>query len=128
NIDRRLRRLERIAEPDVAARNAADARQDAHDRLRDDRLARPRFADQGRHLAFTDTEARAVHHLKRAAVDIEGDAQVLDAQQVSGKAHDAMPPGAREVPEPDGPLDKLVAAVGFEDQEPTFAVRLAGSL
>ena len=58
------------------------ARQDAHDRLADHRFAGAGFADQRRHLARQDAQIGPAHGLDLAAEQREGDAQILDPQQV----------------------------------------------
>ena len=73
----------RIAKQDFAGFDARDARQDAHDALRDHRFARARLADQRHRAALRHAERHAVDRLHDAGVDVEIDLQVTDGKQVS---------------------------------------------
>ena len=61
---------------------SATCRQDAEDRLRDDRLAGAAFADQGDRPAARDAEGHALDHLEARPEGPNADPQILDAQKV----------------------------------------------
>ena len=48
---------------EVITFDAGDTRQDPHDGLRDDRLARARLADQAHDLSRADLEIHAIHRV-----------------------------------------------------------------
>jgi hypothetical protein len=72
----------RVAEQDLARFDARDARQDAHDRLGDHRLARARFADQRHRAALRHAKRHAVDRLDGAGIHVEIDPQVADRQKI----------------------------------------------
>ena len=63
-------------------RHVRGPRQDAHDRLADDRLAGAGFADQRRDLAGEHAQIGLPHRVDRAAKHGKRDAEVLDPQQI----------------------------------------------
>ena len=78
-----LGRSSRVGEQDLAAGDPAGARQDAHDRLADHRLARSGFADQRHGAARPDPERDTAHRPDDALGNAEFDMQIADAQQIS---------------------------------------------
>jgi hypothetical protein len=70
---RHLARRARVGEQDLAARDPPGARQDAHDRLADHRLARAGFADHRHRAARGHAERHAAHGLDQALVGVEID-------------------------------------------------------
>ena len=66
----------RVGEHDLPLLDARDPRQDAHDRLRHDRLARARFSDQRHRAARGNAERDAVDGLDRSGVDFEVDFEI----------------------------------------------------
>ena len=76
----------RIGEQDAPG-DACRPRQDAHDRLADDGFSGAGFADQRRHLAGQDAQIGAFDGLNPAPEQREGDAQILDTQQVCTRRH-----------------------------------------
>ena len=77
NVDDRLR-VARITQQDLALLDTGHARQDAHDRLRNDGLAGTRFPHQGHGAPGRNPEGHTIDGLDRAGVDIEVDLQILD--------------------------------------------------
>jgi len=73
--------LHRIGEQDLAL-DLGDLGQDPHDRLRDDGLARARFAHERNRAALRDGEGHAAHRPHQPAMDAEIDAQIADCQQI----------------------------------------------
>src|SRR4051794_17658871 len=71
-----------VGQQDLAARDPGGTGQDAHDGLRDHRLARSRLAHQGYGAARPDPERDAAHRPDHALGDAEFDMQIADAQQI----------------------------------------------
>ena len=78
-----LPRTATISSGSILFNDARDARQDAHDRLRDHRLARARFADQRHRAARGNAERDAVDRLDGAGVDVEMNLQITDGDEIS---------------------------------------------
>ena len=79
-----------VVEEDLAAGDVRRARQDAHDRLRGDGFARPRFADQRDGASRPDAHRQAVDRLHPPGQRAELDRQVADGQKVAGRAGQAI--------------------------------------
>ena len=63
-------------------RDARRSRQDAHHRLADNGLSGAGLTDQRRYLAWQNAQIGAFDRLNPASEQREGDAQILDTQQV----------------------------------------------
>ena len=74
----------RVVEQDLPVGDVRGARQDPHDRLRGDRLARARFADQRHRAAGPDAHRQAIDGLRPPGERAELDRQVADAQEIAG--------------------------------------------